>query len=169
MVLLSSFTLALELFAAKSAAAATPLLTAALQAWPVMMPLLAGHALVPALGDFSEEVLAAMSPAEVEALAVAVVVAAAWRAVPGAATWLQDTTATAIPPLASYHKCGLPCCLRVGAPAELKRCTGCRIVFFCSAACYTAAWPTHKTDCARLKDHAAAVEVVETEVPDVLK
>jgi hypothetical protein len=129
------------------------------------MPLLAGHALVPALGDFREELLSGLTPAEVEAYAVAVVVASAWRSVPGSAAWLQDTTTAAIPPLASYHKCGLVCCLRMGAPAELKRCTGCRIIFFCSAACYTAAWSVHKADCARLKEHTAAVEAVDKEFP----
>lgn len=47
------------------------------------------------------------------------------------------------------------CCAACGAPPAaaagvLKRCSGCRSVRYCSAACQAQHWPLHKAECRRL-------------------
>lgn len=46
-----------------------------------------------------------------------------------------------------------PCehCSRVGSRA--KKCGGCKLVYYCSVECQTAAWQAHKTECAASARH----------------
>ena len=53
-------------------------------------------------------------------------------------------------------KCGNPRCARLEGCSEAaaprgKRCSGCRLVWFCSEACSQAEWPQHKHACKLLQ------------------
>ena len=156
--------------AADAYAAAEAALARALALAPDVFYLLAQQTEPPGWHAAAElAAVAALPPAERAATVAALVASAAWRAAPGARAWLL-TAGAAAPATARasvYHKCGRATCLRSGPAAALKRCTGCRAVFFCSAACYTAAWPAHKADCARLKAVATAGDAVDKEVAAV--
>lgn len=61
--------------------------------------------------------------------------------------------------LAMRRGCGNPRCAGLAGASEAeargKRCTGCRLVRFCSTACSRADWKWHKTACRALREGAA--------------
>ena len=59
--------------------------------------------------------------------------------------------------------CAHPGCTTVTGASEAeqplgKRCSGCRLVRYCGAACQKADWPAHKTACRELQRQRAAAE-----------
>jgi hypothetical protein len=54
---------------------------------------------------------------------------------------------------------GLPTCAECGASgAGFQKCGQCAVVYYCGVACQKKAWPTHKLECRRLAETAAATE-----------
>ncbi|TFK68531.1 SET domain-containing protein [Pluteus cervinus] len=56
-------------------------------------------------------------------------------------------------------------CFGPAPPSGLKRCTQCRTIHYCSAACQTRDWTLHKRECPALQDWAKASPNAESLVP----
>jgi len=50
-----------------------------------------------------------------------------------------------------YYACGNDSC-GMFLRSELKVCSGCKVMYFCSRACHEVAWKAHKQECSMLKD-----------------
>ena len=54
---------------------------------------------------------------------------------------------------------GLPSCAECGASgAGFQKCGQCAVVYYCGVECQKKAWPTHKLECRRIAETAAATE-----------
>eukprot|EP00041_Stephanoeca_diplocostata_P022810 m.547650 g.547650 ORF g.547650 m.547650 type:complete len:845 (+) comp22156_c1_seq3:148-2682(+) len=70
-----------------------------------------------------------------------------WRSSAGAIQWIVDQTLACRPLPDRVGKCDHGSCFRAGKRSEFKRCSACKRVFYCSAVCQKADWPSHKTAC----------------------
>ncbi|KAJ7584121.1 hypothetical protein C8J56DRAFT_197941 [Mycena floridula] len=77
-------------------------------------------------------------------------------------------------PIHTHRKCGY-CqvfrrCTSSGATGKLSQCAACRAVFYCSKACQTANWPSHKAACkarVALRDLVTSHTGISTYMDDV--
>lgn len=63
-------------------------------------------------------------------------------------------------------RCASPGCKQVGK-SKLSRCTGCMMVWYCSAECQRSHWGRHKKSCKKSVDDQAAKQASTTKLPSV--
>jgi hypothetical protein len=162
-----AFARALVAFSSTPGPSADGLLDAALKKFPQVYPYLMLETQSPPMRSITAEFWSLLSPAERLARVLLAVFGIPLRLASGAAKWLLEAGSRTLPLRVSYLKCAATCCLRTGAAADMRRCGGCKSVYYCSADCAKAAWPSHKTACAATTAANTTVETIDSEVPDL--